>query len=305
MLHFDSFAKRIVGSARIHVRVAGHGPAVLLLHGFPQTHLMWRDIAPALSQRFTVVCADLPGYGQSGCPEPAPDHAPHSKRAMASSLVEAMQALGFERYSVVGHDRGARVAYRMALDTPERILRLAVLDAIPTLVAWERADARFAQSFWPWSLLAQPAPLPERLLAAAPEACVDDALSQWGSRGDAFPGEVRQAYVDALRDPAHVHAICEEYRAGATIDCRHDAADRERGHTIRCPVLALWSRDTALDDWYADAGGPLGIWRRWAGDVRGEAVPGGHFFPEVQPAATADRLQAFLESDPSAGDAGN
>jgi len=294
MLQFDSFARRIVGCARIHVRVGGHGSAVLLLHGFPQTHLMWRDIAPALAQRFTVVCADLPGYGESGCPEPALDHAPHSKRAMASSLVEAMQALGFDRFSVVGHDRGARVAYRMALDAPDRILRLAVLDAIPTIVAWECADARFAQSFWPWSLLAQPAPLPERLLAAAPEACVDDALSQWGSTADAFPDEVRQAYVDAMRDPAHVHAICEEYRAGATIDCRHDMVDRERGHTIRCPLLVLWSQDTALDRWYEDAGGPLGIWRQWADDVRGEAVPGGHFFPEVRPDDTADRLQAFL-----------
>ena len=305
MRPFDSFASRTVGRAQIRVRVGGRGPAVLLLHGFPQTQLMWRDIAPALAQRFTVVCADLPGYGRSGCPEPAPDHAPHSKRAMAASLVDAMQVLGFERYAVVGHDRGARVAYRMALDAPDRILCLAALDAIPTLVAWERADARFAQSFWPWSLLAQPAPLPERLLAAAPEACVDDALSQWGSSADAFPAEVRQAYVDALRDPAHVHAICEEYRAGASIDCRHDAADRERGHTIQCPLLVLWSEDTALDHWYADAGGPLGIWRQWADDVRGEAVPGGHFFPEVRPGDTAERLQAFLGSDRRTGDAGN
>lgn len=297
MPHFDSFTNRTVGSARIHVRFTGQGPPVLLLHGFPQTQLMWRDIAPVLAQRFTVVCADLPGYGRSGCPEPAPGHAPHSKRTMASALVEAMRALGFDRYAVVGHDRGARVAYRMALDAPDRIVRLAVFDAIPTLEAWERADARFAQSFWPWSLLAQPAPLPERLLAAAPEACIDDALSQWGSSADAFPEEVRRAYVDALRDPAHVHAICEEYRAGAGIDRRHDAADRERGHTIRCPLLALWARDTALDHWYEDAGGPLGIWRRWADDVRGEAVPGGHFFPEVRPDETAARLQAFLEPD--------
>ena len=298
---FEAFARRLAGRARIHVRVEGRGPAVLLLHGFPQTHLMWREIAPALAERFTVVCADLPGYGESGCPEPASDHAPHSKRAMAAALVDAMRALGFERFAVVGHDRGARVAYRMALDAPGQVQRVAVLDAIPTLEAWERADVRFAQAFWPWSLLAQPSPLPERLLAAAPEACVDDALSQWGSDTDAFPDEVRRAYVDALRDPAHVHAICEEYRAAASIDCRDDADDRDRGHRIRCPLLALWSRDTALDRWYADVGGPLGIWRRWADDVQGEAVSGGHFFPEVQPRDTALRLRDFLACGKSGG----
>ena len=189
----------------------------------------------------------------------------------------------------------------MALDVPGQVQRVAVLDAIPTLEAWERADVRFAQAFWPWSLLAQPSPLPERLLAAAPEACVDDALSQWGSDTDAFPDEVRRAYVDALRDPAHVHAICEEYRAAASIDCRDDADDRDRGHRIRCPLLALWSRDTALDRWYADVGGPLGIWRRWADDVQGEAVSGGHFFPEVQPRDTALRLRDFLACGKSGG----
>lgn len=293
---FDQFTRRFAGQAQIHFRIGGAGPAVLLLHGFPQTLLMWREIAPELARRFTVACADLPGYGESGCPEPAADHAPHSKRAMAAALVEGMQTLGFEQFAVVGHDRGARVAYRMALDWPARIRCVAVLDAIPTMTAWDRADARFAQAFWPWSLLAQPAPLPERLLAAAPDACVDDALSQWGSAADAFPDEIRRSYVDALRDPGHVHAICEEYRAGASIDRDHDAADRDAGRKIRCPMLALWSRDSGLDRWYEDQGGPVGIWRQWADDVRGGAVDGGHFFPEVQPRDTAMRLLAFLDA---------
>jgi haloacetate dehalogenase len=201
------------GETTIFARLGGSGPPLLLLHGFPQTHLMWRSVAPRLARRFTVVCADLRGYGRSGCPASAPDHAPYAKRAMARDMVAAMRHLGFERFSIAGHDRGGRVAYRLALDHPERVERLAVLDVLPTAAAWELADARFALAYWPWSLLAQPEPLPERLLAAAPEAVVDDALSGWGSPAGVFESEMRSAYVDALRDPVRVHAICEEYRA--------------------------------------------------------------------------------------------
>lgn len=295
MLSWEDFQERVVGraGARIVVRHGGTGPAVLLLHGFPQTHWMWRKVAPLLASRFTVICADLPGYGRSDCPASAADHAPYSKRAMASQLVEAMAALGFDRFAVVGHDRGGRVAYRLALDSPRRVSRVAVLDILPVAEAWERADKRLATSYWPWSLLAQPAPLPERLISAAPDAVVDDALSQWGSLGDAFDATARTAYIDPLRDAARVHAICEEYRAGATIDHEHDNADRSAGRMIDCPMLVLWSRG-ALDEWYRDAGGPLGIWRRWAREVRGELVEGGHFFPEANPGVTAELLAAFL-----------
>jgi haloacetate dehalogenase len=200
-----------MGEASIFVRWSGSGSPILLLHGFPQTHLMWRSIAPLLARNFTVVCADLRGYGRSGCPASTPDHAPYAKRAMAQDMVIVMERLGFPRFSVAGHDRGGRVAYRMALDHPSRVDRLAVLDILPTGTVWDRADARFALAFWPWSLLAQPEPLPERILAAAPEAIVDAALGGWGSPSAVFPPEVRAAYVQALRDPAHVHAICEEY----------------------------------------------------------------------------------------------
>ena len=165
----------------IFVRRSGSGPPILLLHGFPQTHLMWRSVAPLLARRFTVICADLRGYGCSGCPASAPDHAPYAKRAMARDMASVMERLGFQRFSVAGHDRGGRVAYRLALDHPRRVDRIAVLDILPTGEVWERADARFALAFWPWSLLAQPEPLPERLVASAPEAVVDDALSCWGS----------------------------------------------------------------------------------------------------------------------------
>ncbi len=280
----------------IFVRRAGSGPPVLLLHGFPETHLMWRGIAPLLARDFSVVCADLRGYGQSGCPESSPDHSPYAKRVMAQDMVSIMGHLGFERFSVAGHDRGGRVAYRMALDHPDRIERLAVLDVVPTAAAWERADHRFALAFWPWSLLAQPEPLPERILSAVPEAVVDHALGGWGSPPAAFPPEVRAAYIQSLQDPAHAHAICEEYRAAATIDWEHDRRDQHDGRRIACPVLALWSAHGALGDWYSREGGPLALWREWSHDVRGQAVGGGHFFPEEAPGPTADALRRFFDS---------
>jgi haloacetate dehalogenase len=273
----------------IFVRAEGAGSPLLLLHGFPQTHLMWRDVAPLLARRFTVVCVDLRGYGASGCPPSTADHAPYSKRAMARDMAAVMAQLGFRRFAVAGHDRGGRVAYRLALDHPERVERLAVLDIVPTAAAWERADARFALAYWPWSLLAQPEPLPERLISAAPDAVVDAALAGWGSPPS--PPEVRRAYIDAMR-PQNVHAICEEYRAAATLDRAHDEADRKAGRRIACPVLALWSASGALASWYD----PLEVWRAWCHDVRGGPVEGGHFFPEEKPRETAEVLERFFSA---------
>jgi haloacetate dehalogenase len=293
---FDAFAEAEIqtGETTIFVRNGGEGPPLLLLHGFPQTHLMWRDIAPPLAKRFSVVCVDLRGYGRSGCPPSEPDHSPYSKRAMARDMIELMERLGYWRFSVAGHDRGGRVAYRMALDHPDRIDRLAVLDVLPASTMWDRADARLMLAFWPWSLLAQPEPLPERLIGAAPEAVIDDALTGWDTPRSSFPPEVRAAYVEALSDAAHVHAICEEYRAGAAIDRDHDTADLEAGRRISCPVLALWSAKGGLERWYCEEGGPLQLWRQWADDVTGHAIEGGHFFPEEKPAEVADLLGAFF-----------
>jgi haloacetate dehalogenase len=282
------------GETSIFVRWSGSGSPILLLHGFPQTNLMWRAVAPLLARRFTVVCADLRGYGRSGCPASTPDHAAYAKRAMARDMVLVMEQLGFPRFSVAGHDRGGRVAYRLALDHPGRVERLAVLDILPTGTVWERADARFALAYWPWSLLAQTEPLPERLIEAAPEAVVDDALAGWGSPSSVFAPEVRAAYVEALRKPVRVHAICEEYRAAATLDRVHDDADRKSGRRIACPLLALWSSRGALSSWYADAGGPLALWRAWGDDVQGRALDAGHFFPEEIPEETADALERFF-----------
>jgi haloacetate dehalogenase len=281
------------GETSIFVRRSGSGPPILLLHGFPQIHLMWRDVAPLLAGEFTVVCADLRGYGRSGCPASAEDHSPYAKRAMARDMVTVMERLGFPRFSVAGHDRGGRVAYRMALDHPARIDRLAVLDVLPTATVWDRADDRFALAYWPWSLLAQPEPLPERIIAATPEAIVDDALGGWGSPAGIFSEEVRAAYVEALRAPEHIHAICEEYRAAATIDREHDDADRQSGRRIISPLLVLWGQG-ALDSWYAEAGGPLALWRQWSDDVRGRPLQAGHFFAEEAPKETAEILREFF-----------
>ncbi|HZB52021.1 MAG TPA: alpha/beta hydrolase [Reyranella sp.] len=294
---FDGFdtVKVDVGGTTIFARRKGDGRPLLLLHGFPETHVMWHRVAPVLAQQFTVVCADLRGYGRSGKPASTPDHAPYAKSAMAVDMVRLMAALGFSTFSVAGHDRGARVAYRLALDHPGCVERLALLDVIPTGEAFSRADIRFALAFWPWSLLAQPEPLPERLIAAAPDAVVNDALDNWGSDPASFPPEVRSAYFDALSDPEAIHAICEEYRAAADIDFARDTADRAADKCIVCPTLALWSKESALDTWYEQVGGPLGIWRKWATDVTGRAIAGGHFFPEQNPGETISELRAFFE----------
>jgi haloacetate dehalogenase len=284
------------GEAKIFVRFAGTGAPLLLLHGFPQTHLMWREVAPALARDFQVVCADLRGYGQSSCPPSDAEHAPYAKRALARDMVAVMKAMGHESFAVAGHDRGGRVAYRLALDHPERVARVAVLDIVPTASAWARADANFALAFWPWTLLAQDAPLPEALITASPEALVDHALSAWGSAAETFSADARDAYIQALRDPRHAHAICEEYRAAATLDRAHDSADRARGHGIRCPLLALWSRGGPLDTWYAGEGGPLALWREYAEDVHGRSIEGGHFFPEQNARETIELLSCFVKN---------
>jgi haloacetate dehalogenase len=302
MWHDFESAEVRTDETTIFVRQSGSGPPILLLHGFPQTHLMWRSVAPLLAERFTVVCADLRGYGRSGCPVSAPDHSPYAKRAMARDMVAVMDRLGHRRFAVAGHDRGGRVAYRMALDHADQIDRVAVLDVVPTGTAWDRADARFAIAFWPWSLLAQPEPLPERLMAAAPDAIIDNALAEWGSSAAAITSDVRAAYVEALRDPAHIHAICEEYRAAATLDRDHDDEDRRAGRRIACPLLVLWSVKGGLEHWYTEDGGPLALWRAWADDVQGRSLDAGHFFPEEMPEETTEALSRFLRSAPAARD---
>jgi len=293
---FEGFDSAVVdvGATTIFIRRKGNGQPLLLLHGFPETHVMWHRVAPVLAETFTVICADLRGYGASGKPASSPDHGPYSKRSMALDMVRMMEAQGFSSFSVVGHDRGGRVAYRLALDHADRVDKLAVLDIVPTSEALDRADQRLAFAFWPWTLLAQPAPLPERLIAGDPAAIIDNALDAWGSDAQSFPPEVRAAYIAALRDPSAIHAICEEYRAAATLDADLDRRDRQAHRQIDHPTLVLWSEHGALDEWYDDAGGPLGVWRAWAPRAIGRAIAGGHFFPESNASDTARELCAFF-----------
>lgn len=298
----DQFAAKHITTkaATIFTKYGGAGPPVLLLHGFPETHYMWHHVAPLLAQNFTVVMADLRGYGESSCPPTTEDHAPYSKRAMAQDMVEVMQHLGFSQFAVVGHDRGARVAYRMALDHPKAISQLVVLDVLPIDIAWEQADARMMLGYWPWSLLAQPVPLPEHMLAATAAEIVDNACDNWGSAPATFPAETRAIYTKALQSPDHIHAICEEYRAAATIDRDHDKADRQHNHTITCPTLLLWGADGALDMWYQKHGGPLALWQAIAPNIQGEAIKGGHFFAEEAPESLHQKLVGFLKTHTAA-----
>jgi haloacetate dehalogenase len=290
---FDGFSTLNLETERgmVHARVSGDGPPLLVLHGYPETHLMWHAAAPLLAERFTVIATDLAGYGNSLHPEPAADHAPHSKRALARDQVQAMAALGHERFAVAGHDRGGRVAYRMALDHPDTVTALAVLDIVPTAEVWARANDRMALGYWHWGFLAQPAPLPERLIAGDPDAYFDHHLRAigLGAAAGRYPEEVLAAYRDQLRDPGTVTAICEDYRAGATIDRLHDEADR--GRAIACPVLVLWGRRGALELFYGDV---LDVWRGWAHDVRGRGIDASHFLVEDRPDEVTAEITAFL-----------
>ena len=291
---FPGYPSRQVQTERgeVFARVGGTGPPLLLLHGYPQTHVMWHAAAPLLAERFTLVVADLPGYGASFRPVPAPDHAPHSKRALATDLVELMSALGHEQFSVAGHDRGGRVAYRMALDHRDRVRAVAVLDVVPTGEVWARADAQTALLYWHWPFLAQPAPLPERMIAGDPDAFFDLHVRALGlgRQASRYPTELMAGYRRLLDDPSTVEAICEDYRAGATIDREHDDADLGR-RRISCPVLALWSAVGALPRMYGDV---LEVWRPWADEVSGQGLPATHFLVEDQPELVAEALTTFL-----------
>jgi haloacetate dehalogenase len=293
---FEGFDGRRVATsgAEIFLRTAGGGPPVLFLHGYPQTHAIWHRVAPALAQRFTVVCPDLRGYGASSRPPSDATHATYSKRAMAQDMVEVMTKLGHDRFAVVGHDRGARVAYRAALDHPSRVEALAVLDIVPTLETWQRTDMARALTSFHWQFLAQPEPLPEQLIGREPDFFLDWLLRRWAAPGFVFDAAALDAYHTAFRDPAVIHATCEDYRAGATIDHALDAEDKTCNRRIACPVLALWG---AVDGTGRQRSGLLETWREWADHVSGGPIACGHFLPEEAPDAVVRAVTAFLVSD--------
>jgi haloacetate dehalogenase len=276
------------GEVTLRVRHGGSGPPLLLLHGHPQTHVMWHAVAPGLAERFTVVVPDLRGYGESSKPETTPDHEPYSKRAMARDQVALMWELGFERFSVCGHDRGARVAYRLALDTPAAVELLAVLDIVPTGEALRRTDLLFAQTYWHWFFLSQPEGLPERMIEADPDAYY---FRQRYQAREKFAPEALEDYLRCVRRPETIHAMCEDYRAGMTIDFELDEAERGKKR-IECPVLVLWGGRGRLAELYDDV---LAIWCDWADNVRGRALDCGHFLAEELPEETLAELLAFFE----------
>jgi haloacetate dehalogenase len=286
-----------VGPTRYRPGVAGAGSPVLLLHGFPQTHYCWRRVAPALARRHTVVVCDLKGYGESRSAPAGPLGEGYGNRERAAELVALIGELGFERFSVVGHDRGGRVAYRMALDHPETVQRLAVLNIVPTVDQFQRMAADAALDYWPWFLLAQPAPFPERLINAGAELFLRHALQSWAARPEAISADATQRYLDALT-PEVVAGMCADFRASFHSDRPMDADDRRSGRRIGCPVLVHWgAEDEALSD------GPLGVWRQWADTVEGGPLRSGHFIPEEASEALVSSLERFLSpTAPGAAD---
>jgi haloacetate dehalogenase len=285
---FPGFTIEYVDAGDVQLRVChgGTGPPVLLLHGHPRTLATWHQVAPLLARRFRVVCCDLRGYGQSSKPAEETDHSTYSKRAMAADGIAIMDHLGHHRFAIVGHDRGAYVAYRAALDFPQQVERVAVLDGVPIVEALERCDERFAREWWHWFFFAEP-DKPERAIVADPDA--------WYGATPALRRRMGElAWADwqcAIHNPATVHAMLEDYRAGLAIDRHHDAQDRAEGRRIRCPLLMLWAQHDDMERLYGD---PLQIWRAWADDVRGRGLPCGHHMAEEMPEVLAATLDRFL-----------
>ena len=294
---FEGFTREWIetGEAEIHLVRGGEGPPLLLLHGYPQSHVCWHKVAPRLAETFSLVIPDLRGYGDSS--GPAPDDGPgeeneaYSKRAMAEDMVEVMRTLGHERFALAGHDRGGRVAYRLALDTPETVTRLATLDIVPTLEMAERVDLGLAVSTYHWFFLAQPAPLPERLILGDPDFYLEHTLQSWlGARGEIAPAALAE-YRRCFGEESVVRATCADYRAGLTSDLENDRADRAAGRRIACPLLALWGAESSEQKAALDF---EAIWRGWAEDVTGVAIDAGHFLMEEAPEETAEALLRFF-----------
>ena len=276
-----------IGAARYFFSRGGSGPAVLLLHGFPETHACWHRVAPRLAEANHVIAPDLRGYGASEAPPGGPRGEGYTKREMATELVELMSALGHDHFAVVGHDRGARVAYRLALDHPHRVTRAAMLNVVPTIDQFERMGAGPSLGYWPWFLLAQPPPFPERLLLADPGAVLDHVFATWPGNPQAIRGEQRDAYLRALT-PSTAAAMCADYRASFHLDREHEADDRAAGARITCPALLVIGADETQ---LADA---PGVWRQWAQHLTTSEVPGGHFIPEEAPEELSEVLDDFL-----------
>ncbi len=290
---FDGFRleTREVNGHRVRLRRGGSGPPLILLHGNPQTHAMWHAVAPSLCKDFEVICPDLRGYGGSWKPAASADHAPYAKREMAADVVALAAELGHERFRLAGHDRGGRVAHRLALDHPDRVERLAVLDIIPTLEHFERADMAFAMGYYHWFWLAQPHPFPETLINAAPDAWFAAHTSREPKPPGFFNPDALADYLAAVHTPDMITGMCEDYRAAATIDLEHDRASRADGQKIQCPMLVLWGRKGKIEQWYD----PLAVWSGYCRDKpTGAAIDSGHYLAEEAPKETLAQFNRFF-----------
>lgn len=287
---FDGFSQRLidVDGVTINIRLGGNGPPVLLLHGYPQTHVMWHRVAPMLAQEYSVVVADLRGYGDSAKPPTDENHTPYSKRAMALDMARVMDELGFDQFACVGHDRGGRVAHRLAADHRDRVSRLVVLDIAPTHHMYAKTDKEFATGYYHWFFLIQPADFPERMIGADPEYFLRRKMGHWSADGAVFDPDAMAEYIRCFSDPATIHATCEDYRASAGIDLEHDEADL--GHKLDCPVLALWGGKGLVSRKFD----VLEAWRERAHMVSGMEIDCGHFLAEEAPDETHDALVKFL-----------
>ncbi|MGO9994590.1 MAG: alpha/beta fold hydrolase [Steroidobacteraceae bacterium] len=277
-------------SATINVAIHGNGAPLLLLHGYPETHRMWRKVAPALAEGFSVVCADLRGYGDSSKPEGTADHGNYSKRAMARDMIEVMAALGHREFMIAGHDRGGRVAYRLALDHPAAVTRLALLDIVSTKAVYEQAGMALATAYYHWYFLIQPRPLPERLIGSDPEFWLGMLIAKLAANPSTFSDAIMAEYLRTFGTPEGIHAVCEDYRAGAGVDLANDRTDVSAGRKIDCPTLILWGARSVVGKLFQ----PLETWRDLVASPMGEAIDCGHFIPEEQPAETLRALRAFF-----------
>jgi len=288
---FEEFERTRIETSEAEIELVrgGDGPPVLLLHGYPQTHAMWHLVAPALAEDFTVVATDLRGYGDSSKPCGKEDHSTYSKRAMASDQVSVMDSLGFDSFAVVGHDRGGRVGHRLALDFPERLTKLAVLDIVPTRHVYATVDMDLATAYYHWFFFIQPYDLPETLIGANPVYYLRKKLGGWGTPLETFAPEALAEYERCF-DADTIHASCEDYRAGASIDLDHDDEDREKGRKVDCPLLALWGGRGIVEKTYEVEA----VWREYATDVKGKPLDAGHFLAEERPEETTEELRGFL-----------
>ncbi|MEM7470771.1 MAG: alpha/beta hydrolase [Pseudomonadota bacterium] len=288
---FDTFDHR-VGEVTLHGRIGGSGPPLLLLHGYPQTHVMWHKTAPALSERFTVIAPDLRGYGRSTCLPTKSDHSQMSKREMAADMVRLMEKLGYDRFNIMGHDRGGRVAHRLGMDNPDAVGKMIILDIAPTREMYENTTLGFARTYAHWFYLTEPFPLPERMIEANPRDFWDKKCLFGAAGSGPFTDEARAAYHLAFENVDVIHASCEDYRAAATIDIIHDNDDQER--KLTCPIRVLWGANGAIEN-YFDC---LGLWRLRGETVMGKALPGGHYLAEELPELVIDEALAFF-SEPA------